>query len=141
MYRFLAPNIVPGSWKRLAHALHFLVRFSGVSWWRRARLGGSRHLVRIGQLGAVAKGILSLEQFLCRKTVLFDLGDVQITVALGGALLCTLLNGRYLVETVIGELVGVVFHFGLIESLTTEVEEVEDAEDDQEDQDSAREIH
>lgn len=35
---------------------------------------------------------------------------------------------------------GVVFHFGLIESLTTEVEEIKNNEYDQEDQDSNRRI-
>lgn len=105
------------------------MRFPRVPWWRRTRLG-SRHFIRIRQLCTVAKGILSLKQFLRRETVLLDFGDVQIAVVSGPVLLAALLNGRNLVDAVVGELVGVVFHFGLIEALTTEVEEVEDTEND-----------
>lgn len=99
---------------------------SGV-FWRRFPV---RDAVGIGQLGPIAKGVLRLHQVLRRQSVLLHIRDAQIVASFAA------LANRRVIETIVGQLVGVVGKFVLVACLTAAVEDVEDSEDDKEADDS-----
>lgn len=102
-----------------------------IAWVPRRRAPG-RNTVGIRKLGAVAEGVLGVHQLLGRETVLLHVRRAQVVVL---ARFAALLEAS-VVETVVGEFVGVVLNLGFVGLGATAVEEKEHAQDDNDDDDT-----